>query len=175
MRVTKQITLLACAFLLTACGFHLRGHIPLPPQLRVLFLECGNQYNPLGKALASALCASGIHLVPNAKAAPVTLEIVSDNMNDNTTSIASGGQVTTYYLVYSVCFQLRDCNGKIILPPQTLTTSRTYSIASSLILANTNGLYDLHEEMRRDIVFQILNRLRAPCTLKALCNSATNN
>lgn len=164
----KRFSLILLCLVLTACGFHLRGHVPLPPQLRFLFLQCVDPFSPLSKQLAQALCSSGIHLAPNSKAAPVTLQILTDNFGQSMSNIGTGGQLTTYNLVYNVCFQLVDANGRIILPPQTVTTTRVYSVASNLILANTSALTCLEEDMRRDLIFQILYRLRAPCTVRAL-------
>lgn len=164
----RKLLLALTCFLLSGCGFHLRGHEPLPPQLHLLYLQVNAPYSPLSKELQQILCSNGIQLVPYPGAAPVGLQILSDTFGQSITSIGSSQQVTTYFLTYTVTYQLNDANGHALLCPQTIVANRSYSIASNQILADTSTLLSLQEDMRRDVIFQLLNRLRSPATIRAL-------
>lgn len=166
--MTRWILILFICLSLSGCGFHLRGHGPLPPQLRVLHLQTNNPYTAFSKQLRQALCSTGIQLVDNPSAAPVTLQILGDNFGQAVTSIGSSQQVTTYALSYTISYQINDANGHTIIGPQTIIANRSYQIASNQILADTSTLFSLQDDMRRDVIFQLLNRLRARCTLQAL-------
>lgn len=164
----KLIIICLLGFAVSGCGFHLRGHFPLPPQLHYLYLQTNNPYTPLSKDLRRALLTTGIRLATYPNAAPVTLNIISDTFGQSITSIGSSQQVTTYFLTYTVIYQLTDASGHVLLCPQTIITNRTYSIASNQILADTTTLTTLQIEMRRDAIFQMLNRLRSPLVAHVL-------
>lgn len=153
---------------LTGCGFHLRGHEPLPPQLKVLFLQTAKPFSKLTKDLQRVFHRSGVLLTCSSHNAPITLQIMADNFTQSTSSIGSSGQVTTYILNYTILYQLLDSSGHVLVPPQTITSARSYAITSNQLLSNVNALSGLQDEMRREIIYQLLDRLRAPIVLQAL-------
>jgi len=164
----KIFILMALSFFLSGCGFHLRGHEPLPMCMRVLFLQPNDPYSNFTKVLEQTFRSSGVRLVCNPAAAPVTLAILADHFGQTTTSVGSSGQVTTYLLTYSIVYQLKDSYGNPLQCPQTITSTRTYSITSNQILSDTSALDTLKDDMVRDLIFQMLNRLRAPATMQIL-------
>lgn len=167
-KIYSYIVILFLTFSLTACGFHLRGYEPLPPQLKVLFIDSLHPYDPLIKDLQRVLRTSGVYVANGPHCAPITLQIISDSFAQSSTSVGTGGQVTTFVISYTVVFQLLDHTGQPILCPQTVVSTRTYAITSNLLLSNINAVSGLQDEMRRDLIYQILNRLRAPIVLQAL-------
>lgn len=169
----KILCLFFLSFILSGCGFHLRGHEPLPPQLHILYLETASPYSPLTKQIQQTLNSIGIILVPCAQQAPVTLKILCSDFTQVITSIGSSGQITTYLLTQTITYQLMNCKGCVIHGPLIACTTRTYSIAANQILGDTAALNSLRIEMQRDVIYQILNHLRAPNTQAALrqcCN-----
>ena len=54
-RMTRLITLLVLALGLTACGFHLRSALTLPPDLGPVRVVARDPYSPLAESLAVAL------------------------------------------------------------------------------------------------------------------------
>lgn len=153
---------------LAACGFHLRGQEPLPPQLKHLYLQTGNPYDPLAKELETVLRSAGVVLVQDAQDAPVTLQILSAGMSQQITGQGASGQLTAYLLSYSVTYQLLDVHGRVIQEPQTVTTTRPYSISANQVLGDTSVHQSLQNDMRRDAVGQLIYRLHAKKALQAL-------
>jgi LPS-assembly lipoprotein len=167
-----KLFLLACLFLnLTACGFHLRGHGSLPPQLRVLYLQSSNPYGVFTKQLQQVLRSIGVTLVQNAQEAPVTLQILAENTGQQLSSQGVSGQVSTYVLSASVSYQLLDAHGRVIQALQTVTTTRNYSVNSNQVLGDISVQGSLQNDMWRDLINQLFNRLRAHSTLRALAAS----
>lgn len=164
----KLIKIVFLSLLLTGCGFHLRGHEPLPPQLHILYLQSDHPYTPLIQKIKHALKSTGIILVPTPQQAPVTLQILCSDFTQVIASVGTSGQLTTYILTQTITYQLTDCRCRIIQAPQTASTTRTYSIAANQILGDTAALNSLRNEMQRDAIYQILNHLRSPCTCAAL-------
>lgn len=153
---------------IAGCGFHLRGHEPLPVQLHTMYLESNQPYSSLTKQLQQTLQSVGVTLTQTAQAAPVTLQLLQDNFTQTTTAIGSGLQTSTYLLNYSISYQLLDNKGRVLQAPQTINTTRNYSITSNQILGDTNVQANLKDEMQRDVIYQLFNHLRSRNTLKAL-------
>lgn len=167
-QLIQIVTTFCMLFALTACGFHLRGREPLPPQLHTLYLESNSPYSELTKQLRHVLQSIKITLASSPQAAPVTLQILTDNFNQQVTSIGTSGQTSTYLLTYTVSYQLLDYSGKVIAGPETVTNSHSYSITTNQVLGSINNQVILEGQMRREIIFQILDRLRSPHTVQAL-------
>ena len=167
-KLYSTLLILLLSLTITGCGFHLRGHEPMPPQLKVLFLQTAKPFSKLTKDLQRIFQRSGVLLTCNSHNAPVTLQIMVDNFTQSTTSIGSSGQVTTYILNYTIVYQLLDSCGHVLVPPQTITSTRSYAITSNQLLSNINALSSLQDEMRRELIYQLFNRLRSPLVLQAL-------
>lgn len=156
--------------LLSACGFHLRGMQALPSSLQILGLASDKPYSDLTIATRNTLRGLGIDVVSRDETAPFTLELLTDTVSREVTVISANTQVSEVNLKYSVEFQLRDKSGKVILGPQTVTTQRNFTENTNRILGTYNEYDDTLSFMRRDIINQILARLRAKNSLKALAS-----
>ncbi len=157
-------------FGLSGCGFHLRGHAPMPPQLSVLYLQSDQPYSALTKELRQVLRSAKITLTQNAASAPITLQIVSDRFTQQVTSLGASGQTSTYQLNYVVSYQLLTRQGQVILGPDTVTSSHSYSITTNQVLSGINYQSNLQAQMQREVIFQIMERLRSARTMRALRN-----
>ena len=164
----KKIICILLCLILAGCGFHLRGHEPLPPQLHVLYIQSDNPYGAFTKLLNRTLHGIGIILAKSSKDAPYTLQIISETSNQELTSQGASGQLSTYLLTYSVVYQLLDVHGRVISGPTTVTASRSYSAAANQILGDTNVQSSLKSDMQLDAVVQLLNHLRSRNSVQAL-------
>lgn len=174
MKYINWVLFSTVLFALTACGFHVRGYEPLPSQLHVMYLASNTPYSAFTKQLRQTLTSTGIVLVKNAQAAPVTLQILTENNSQQMTSAGVSGQTTTYLLTYTVTYQLMGSKGNVIEGPDTVTTSHSYSITSNQILGDTHVQTGLQNQMQREIIFQILNRLHSYRTIQALQALSSN-
>ena len=75
LHVTGIALLLA---LLSACGFHLRGEVELPPVLQETYLESKNPYTGMARALRVELEAAGGRIVETSEHATAVLHIVRE-------------------------------------------------------------------------------------------------
>lgn len=153
---------------LTACGFHLRGHAPLPPQLRVLYLKSDNPNSTFIKQMKQVLRSIGVTLVDDAQSAPVTLQILNESTGQQLVSLGVSGQLATYLLSANVTYQLLDSHGQALQPPRTVGTSRNFSINANQVLGDMSVRSGLQEEMQRDLINQLFNQLRARGTVQLL-------
>jgi LPS-assembly lipoprotein len=173
MKITSLKLFLIASLLLslTACGFHLRGHEPLPPQLRTLYLESSDPYGEFTKQLQQVFRSIGVTLVQTSQAAPVTLQILSESTGQQFAGQGVSGLVTTYVLSANATYQLLDAHGGVVQAPQTVTTTRNYTVNSNQVLGDLNVQSGLQDDMQRDLINQLLNRLRSRGTARALAAS----
>lgn len=163
---TKIIFLIIVSITLTSCGFHLRGEIPLSPRLKIMYLKTASPYGDLANNLRAYLKMSHVQLTDTPEAADTVLQILSENSTQQLLGVSSTQQTRQYNLILSVTFQLTDAKGNIIIIPQTVSETRTLAINTNQILAGSNEATALTQTMRREIVFDIMNKLTS--------NSVTN-
>ncbi len=148
---------LISSFMLTACDFQLRGHCEFPLPFHTLSLESNQPYSNFTKDLQKALESAGVHILVT-PASP-RLKILAQNFTRTATSLGNAGQTTTYLLVYSILIQIIDCKGHVLLGPQQILATRTFSITSNQLAGDLNTENDLRENMQQDVIQQLLIRL----------------
>lgn len=156
----KIVSIIFISFLLTACGFHLRGYEPISPALKTVYLETKDPYDSFTKELKHVLAAAGVQLVSKPQSNAVMLEIINTKFNRQIDNIGSSGQNTIYLLTYNITYQIRNAQGVAVQTPQTINTFRNYSAGTNQLLGDTYVEHNLHEDMQRDVIYQLLNRLQ---------------
>lgn len=157
--------LLLLAALLSACGFHLRGAVALPPELRALAVTGTPENGPLWRVLRDALPRAGGRLTGPA-AADAVLVITAENLSRRVLSVDSRGRAQEYELRYLLAYRLDSAEGRPLLDARRLTVLRQYRFDPDAVLAKGEEERRLQEEMRREAVGrllrQITTRLAAP-------------
>lgn len=156
----KSIFIIWICTALTACGFHLRGTEPLPTQLKILYLEAA-PYSSLTLALKQTLRSAGVTLMPTAKNAPITLQIVNEQFNQQIVNISANTLVNTYNLQYVVTLQLLNAEGAVIYGPVSVQTSSSYAVSDTQIIGDNTQLSVQKQTMQQDAVGLIFNRLNS--------------
>jgi LPS-assembly lipoprotein len=149
------------SFALSACGFQLRSHSEFSLPFLSLSVESSQPYNNFIKELQKALAAARVQ-TSLATTASSRLQVLAQNYTRTPTSLGNAGQTTTYLLSYSISFQVTDCKGSILLGPQSIRATRTFSITSNQLTGDLNTENDLQENMQQDVIQQLLIRLASP-------------
>lgn len=142
---------------LTACGFHLRGSVQLPPELGELTLVDAKPATDVAPELRRALQGQGVRLM---EAAPLRLQLAAEHYGKRVLSVDAAGRAQEYGLSYMVRFSLLAADGVAWLPEETVTLTRDLRFDAAAVLATGNEEAQLKGEMRRDAVLQILRRLQ---------------
>jgi len=151
--------LIICFLFLTSCGFHLRGNLDLPPPLHHLYLKSKDPYGDLSNNLREYLKMSGVYLTNNPADAKTVFVILNENTTQQLLGISGTQQTRQYNLILTVTFDIEDPHGKVLVPPQIITQTRTLTIQSDQILAGSNEANTLYKQMRLAIVYDIMSRL----------------
>jgi len=171
MKFLKYIILIYILCSLTACGFKLYSKEAIPPQLHTIYLQSNNPYGSLETSLKQTLTTQGIHFTDSAKHVPIILNISDTNFTHDNSNTVSSSQATVYNFTYDVTFNLLDAHGKKIIKPQTVSATRTLTLNPNEVLDANPEVDTMKQEMERELIFKITNRLNSKNTKQAFITS----
>lgn len=156
MRLLIVVSLL---FVITACGWQLRGVMPLPAELQVLHLNSKASHS-FNQQLRLQLEFNNVLLVSQADDAPTQLWIDEFAIERRALAIASNGRVSEYEL-----------NGRLsgrILRPDTdqeidlfLPARRTYRNDVDNVVGTANEERVQRQALEQDLIGKLMRRLQA--------------
>ena len=124
------LTLALCASL-SACGFHLRGKLPIPDSINVIAVK--SEDNELRRILVDALSFSGATVVQSEVDALALLDLHNVKYDRKVRTIDERGKVTGYILEYTVNFAVTSASGDS-LRESTVVTRRDFNFDPDLVL-----------------------------------------
>lgn len=157
-----RIVLLAVTLLLSACGFHLRGHNLKPGEQMFAFHSIYLRTHgdtPFVIALRNGLEAYKVKLAPSADKADLTLEIVSESTSKQILALNASGQAVEYILHYRVSFRAYDRQLDDWLPASEIDLENYFSYDNSQALAMAQEEQMIYQSLQSDAVQQVLRRL----------------
>ncbi len=153
------ITLLA-GLGLSACGFHLQGRQPLPPDLQRVCLVAADRQSDFVDALRRNLQTSGATIVSDEKTASMVLRIDRDELAQKVLAVSSNNLPREYELTYRI--SARAVSGeRVLLERQDLELSRNFTFDEREVLAKEHEREQLRGELARELAATLLSRLRA--------------
>ena len=156
-QLPKFMTMLALAMLLAACGYHLRGEAILP--FKTIYIEAANPNSALIKELRSNLKTNKIKVLDKAEKADIILNIALEQPDKQILTLDATGLVNEYQLRYRVSLRAYDNQQQEWLPASELLLTRDFIYDNSQILAMSSEEVLLYQNMRSDMVQQIMRRL----------------
>ena len=149
------LTLALCASL-SACGFHLRGKLPIPDSINVIAVK--SEDNELRRILVDALSFSGATVVQSEADALALLDLHKVKYDRKVRTIDERGKVTGYILEYRVNFAVTSASGDS-LRESTVVTRRDFNFDPDLVLQAEIEEESLRKDMLSDLTQQILRQL----------------
>ena len=160
----------ALALLLSACGFHLMGVRPLPEALQRVFIDSTQPYRvsepPVEGVLRGLLQRRGAEVVDSADAGVTVIRLTSVSENREVLSIGTDNKVLEYRVVTNVSYQVFN-GAKELVPPNTLSMSRSYSYNPQTALAEEIKEARLREYMQKELAELLMLRLDSALMPKA--------
>ncbi|UTA48755.1 LPS assembly lipoprotein LptE [Simiduia sp. 21SJ11W-1] len=153
----KNILVVFCLLLLSACGWHLKGSLKLPADFTHIAIEGAS--TELHAALAKQLNASGIAIEPNAANARYHL-VVSDEKSDRRTAALGSDALAAQYEYTSLAqFEFRNQAGELMGTPDQVQVTRTVNFDSGQVLGAASEAELVKREMTQELASQIIRRL----------------
>lgn len=152
------VWVIGATLLLAGCGFHLEGRVPLPAPIRRPYIEAQDQQSDFVQSLRRQMLISGAHPVDSPGPATAVVHILDDNVMRRVLSVSAQNRPTEYQVVYTVRFSV-TAGGRELLPPQQVSSMRTYSFDESLLLAKEHEEAILQQAMGQDLADIVMRRL----------------
>jgi len=160
-RPIAKLIPLVLVLALSACGFHLRNALTLPPDLGPVKVVSVDRYSPLAESLAQALERAGATPAADDTTQAAVLDLLSERWGDTPISVDAFGRSQEFSLRYAVIFELRKADGTALVPRQTIELSRDY-ISNPVNAIGTEGEREiLMRELRREMTASVLRRIDA--------------
>ncbi|MEE7560135.1 hypothetical protein HH299_10805, partial [Xanthomonas sp. Kuri4-2] len=145
---------------LSACGFHLRNKLTLPPDTPSVRVQSNIKYSELVKLLKRGLIASGGTIAADdATTGFAQLQVLSERWGDLPIAIDGQGRAQEYSLRYAAIFTLTAADGTVIVPQQVIELSRDYVSPPVDATGTATEREILADELRRDMSASILRRI----------------
>jgi len=149
--------------ILSGCGFHLRGatSAALPAELSSMRVTMGGAgYPPLLVEMRNSLLAlGGVRLTDDVSASVPVLQLQNESSATQVLAIDSSGRISAYLINYRVDYSLIGADKKPLLRNQSVKLQREYGFDRLNVIATEKQSEFLQNEMRRDVVQQIIRRL----------------
>ncbi len=159
MRALYFILPLLATLLVTACGFHLRGHgAAVKLAFESVYLKFDKE-TPFVNDLRNALMSNKVSLKDSPTDATITLSVSSESTTKQIQSLSSAGKVLEYQLGFRVTVSAYDAQLNDWLPSEEILLFRTLAYDDTQVLAKEQEEALLYKDMRNDAVQQALRRL----------------
>ncbi len=157
---------MSAALLLCACGFHLRGNMPLPPELHTVAIVSNDPYGALTLELTQILKSMGADIVDKTAHPPTTLVLEAEGYSQTTVRESASFSVQQYMMEYYVTYHVtRD---KRTYGPRTIKSKQLYAINQNQVLSTDIQQEELRKQMQQSAVYQIISQLNSPDAIAAL-------
>jgi LPS-assembly lipoprotein len=145
--------------LLSACGFHPRGEIMLPPALMTTSLEVADPFSPVARDLRDALQRAGVTLVPAGTQGAGAIRVPVNQVVRDTLVVSANAKVQEYVVRHRVELSAADSAGKLLFGPAIIELNRPFTFDQTQGLAAAQEEELIRGELQREMVQQILRRL----------------
>lgn len=156
----RAALLVAATLLLSACGFHLRGHDQQGKEygFRSIYLKTPSE-TPFTTELRAQLELNKIVLTSSSTQADLTLEVVAETTNKQIMALSGAGQIREYQIRYSVSLRAYDSQMNDWLNADEIMLQRSLTYDDSQILAKEQEEAMIMRDMRADAAQQVIRRL----------------
>lgn len=155
--MVKRTLLLLTVLLLTACGFHMRGHAGMP--FDTLYLDAANSGTKFIADLRHTLESNKVKLVSRPDQADVVLNIDNEIFEKQILTLGGSGRVNEFQLRYRVTLRAYDLKYRDWIPAEEMMLRRDFVYDDSKVLAKEAEETLLYNSMRSDMVQQVIRRL----------------
>ena len=158
--VARVVIVAVIALAISGCGFQLRGTGQTTILLESVYLNAIDNSGALARELIDSLEQSGVEFTSNGNA-QVSIRLDRERFSRRPVSTTGQINVAEYELTLEVGFEVLTRGGDVLIPPTRIRTERIYTFDSSSLVGSNEEESLLNEEMRRDVIGQLLQRINA--------------
>ena len=158
-----MVVLVFMALALQGCGFHPRGSFTRATELGSVYVDAGQDLS-ITEEVREALIDSSFTLASNRDDAMILLRLTNETESERVVSVTSNGRISELELTHAINMLIAESeNGEapVYQPAQgfnRVEVTREYTYDETGVLGKENEARILREEMKRDLVRQIILR-----------------
>lgn len=156
--LTKKLVIFTVALLLSACGYHLRGALELPANMKNVYVEGGSP--SLREFFKQTMQSSSGQLADSRKGVGLVIKIANEEFNRRVLSLSSRGKSNEFELDYRLEYELASAADAPLMERQTVEIRREYYNDQQFMIAKDNEENVIRNEMYQQAVRTIFNRAR---------------
>lgn len=156
MYMRRLILVVIASLVVSSCGFHLRGQLPISEAANVIYVDA--EPGEFRTELIERLQINGATVVDTEEAAKITLKINDVFAERETSTIDQRGKVNSFTVYYIVRYVVKDKEGEQ-LQNNRLQESRQYTFDPTQVLQQEREEEDLIEAMREEILVRLVRQL----------------
>ena len=155
----RPLTIVAFVFLLAACGWHLRGSVGLPDQLKSPYLTGKNVDAGMRQLVSQRLRDAGATEVKTISDASAVIELTATDYRKRQVAVTADGQPSTYELLYQLSYRFRLPDGSDQYQSGQVQATLNYQYDSNQILSKENEENRLVKQLRDEVSLRLLQQL----------------
>jgi len=160
MRIATSELVLAL-MCVSACGFHLRGTVPVDLQFSRVYVR-DHRAHRVAAELTRQLGYSRVVVAPDAASADVVVELRNERFDERVLSVdPRTGKAREYQIAYRVDLGVRHTDRRPLIKDQTVDLLRDYSFDERAALGKFEEQQVLRDEMIEDAAETVLRRLES--------------
>lgn len=158
--LTKKTAVLILAFLLSACGYHFRGALEMPANMKNVYVEGGSAL--LLDQFKQTFNSSTVKLSTTRKDAGLVIKVFNEDFSRRVLSLGSTGKSNEFELYYRLEYEFTNAGDALLMERQTVEIRREYynNQQQQMIIAKDNEEAVIRDEMYQQAVSAIINRAR---------------
>lgn len=156
----RGILILLTTLMISGCGWSLRGAGMIPDGLTTMHVSSQDPNGRLARDLERALQSSGVETPASAADADYSLVIQQERSLVRVATVNENARVSEQELIEEARFMIVNQAGDQVVPPSKVTVERIFEYDEDNVLATQDERELIRSEMRRDLIMQMLNRLR---------------
>lgn len=150
-----RVGILTLLILLSSCGFHLRGNLPLS-QFPAIYIQ-SERHSELAQLVSERLAHNKVQLLEHYQQDAPMLQLHNDSLERRTLSLFPNGQVAEYELIYKVRYTLTMPQGNE--QAYEFELFRDYQDDPNQALAKARELELMLDELRQQAANRIVRQL----------------
>lgn len=153
----KLFSVISLALVLNACGFHLRGNIPLSDSIKNMHINVPE--GTFKQELERGLSRQGAVLSPSRQNADVILTVITVDTDRTVGTLDDRGKANSFNLVLKVNYELRTSDDVVVRGLTRLTELRRYDFDPQFVVETEAEEAELLQSMEEEIVLRIVRQL----------------
>lgn len=160
MRITQSALVLAL-LCVSACGFHLRGSVPVDLQFSRVYVR-DHRAHRVAAELTRQLGYSRVVVAPDAASADVVVELRNERFDERVLSVdPRTGKAREYQIAYRVDLAVHHTDRRSLIKDQTVDLLRDYTFDERAALGKFEEQQVLRDDMIQDAAETVLRRLES--------------